>query len=123
MGRLTKRELQIGKAMREARRTTVSHTPGPWELSDNTDVDGRRRVIRDGYAVALVCSRASSPASGSQYFEKDANARLIAAAPELLAACKAMMAKPETRDVDRDYTDFDVAIDAMRSAVLKAEGR
>lgn len=45
---------------------------------------------------------------------------------ELLAACKAFLAKPdsvEAVDVHRDYTDTDAAIDRIRAAVAKAEAK
>jgi len=68
----------------------VTHTPGPWTLNDRLNSEGRLAVCQDGVAVALVCARGSSPASGPQYFEREANARLIAAAPELLAALRGL---------------------------------
>lgn len=50
----------------------------------------------------------------------------LGAASELLAACKVFLAKPdsdEAVDVNRDYIDTDAAIDRIRAAVAKAEGR
>lgn len=92
----------------------VAHTPGPWELSAKEGREGHRQIHKDGYSLALVCARASSPASGPQYFEKDANARLIAAAPDLLAALKHLMRY--------DFGESDGA-KAGRAAIAKAEGR
>lgn len=94
--------------------TQVMHTPGPWELSEHKNSDGRCVVLANGIVLALVCARASSPASGRQYFEKDANARLIAAAPELLAALKHL--------VRYDFGDSEGAKEA-RAAIEKAETR
>jgi len=55
------------------------HTPGPW----HTGIDDSDKVFaadRDGIAVM---------SGGRRYqAERDANARLIAAAPELLEACR-----------------------------------
>lgn len=58
------------------------HTPGPWKI--NTDwyhIDAPR-----GLTVAAVFG-----STGPHAAESKANAKLIAAAPELLAACKAML--------------------------------
>src|ERR1700676_739230 len=55
----------------------MTHTPGPWLY------DGMAIHTNDGIMIAglsSVCKTAK---------EIDANARLIAAAPELLAACRA----------------------------------
>lgn len=62
----------------------MSHTPGPWT------VDGRgigtpwNITGADGNDVALASQRSSR----SPDMERTANARLIAAAPDLLLACK-----------------------------------
>lgn len=60
------------------------HTPGPWHVCANSD-DGRT-VIRDatGFAICSEWHFLSRPSV--------ANAHLIAAAPDLLAACKSMSA-------------------------------
>ena len=65
------------------------HTPGPWiaTASDNGEwgVDAA-----SGWGIATV---AGSAGYGPGNDESDANARLIAAAPDLLAACKALYAQ------------------------------
>ena len=62
----------------------MKHTPGPWEACDQgdySDFDGNSRVILgDDMRIAVV---QWSP--GDMQAESDANAHLIAAAPELLA--------------------------------------
>jgi len=57
------------------------HTPGPWTVV----ADGPWVCGKDGFTVALV--QTSAPASETL----KANARLIAAAPELLAAARAVV--------------------------------
>lgn len=79
------------------------HTPGPWTLSGNI-VNGPH------YAVAIV---------GGIYPTQDANARLIAAAPELLAALK--MAR--TAFVRRSNSYHSNFLDELNAAIAKAEGR
>ena len=67
----------------------MSHTPGPWEWQD-----------RAGYYHDLVATKTGRVvhSDGSAYGEYDADidvkgpdARLIAAAPELLEACEALL--------------------------------
>lgn len=60
--------------------TMSKHTPGPWVLEDK----GYKYIVHkpgDGYITRDVCRIDSSTMSA---FNQEANARLIAAAPELL---------------------------------------
>ncbi len=67
----------------------MKHTPSPWEAETHTVQDGKggykyARVYRKhkySKEIALVTTRIDSD-------EDKANAQLIAAAPELLEACK-----------------------------------
>lgn len=76
------------------------HTPGPWSIDASLfDRDGYDRyiVLGDGLYVAEVIGMATP--------DKDllstANARLIAAAPDLLAACRALQTTESLWGVDR----------------------
>lgn len=70
----------------------MAHTPGPWEARNvsqrwieilgGPDEDGTREII--GTALPTDINRGVTPTS-------QANARLIAAAPELLEACKELV--------------------------------
>lgn len=96
--------------------TSHAHTKGPWKL-DGRDVLG---VASDG-TFRCVCS----PVRGGT--EADANARLIAAAPELLAACKQGDAELAVcaSFLDQPATDPLAWIDGVRNrlhdAIAKAE--
>jgi hypothetical protein len=57
----------------------TEHTPGPWEVCE--DAEGGQTVIRDATGFA-ICSEWHFLIESSL-----ANARLIAAAPELLEVC------------------------------------
>jgi hypothetical protein len=94
---------------------TAQHTPGPWRISDGVSshvylIDGR--IDGQSSAVAeIVFAHARNPA----------DARLIAAAPDLLAAL---------RDVLRIATAASIGVsgnqprlDRARAAIAKAEGR
>jgi hypothetical protein len=80
----------------------MSHTPGPWKVSD---LDQRAVEGFDGFVVADV-----------RNWPKTDDARLIAAAPELLEALKAMLNAPD------EQADID-AIHAAERAIAKAEGK
>lgn len=80
------------------------HTPGPWRIEPHTQVDkcfyaGPARLDYDD-----VCHE-----------EQDANAALIAAAPDLLAACLAVAAEHDK------YSDVGLAtIGKVQAAIAKA---
>lgn len=99
--------------------TKASHTPGPWDYGtegfytpeyakDYDLINQRNRVIG---VVKLYCEND----------ERHANARLIAAAPELLEACKFVM-KYHNMHLDKadgDELPFQLA-DAVQAAITKA---
>lgn len=96
------------------------HTPGPWEmlLSDNATpfiLHGKDAHLYDIDDLdRLVCVM---PAEIMKDFNSFANARLIAAAPDLLEACKKLITGWQS-----DTDTLQVAIDAARAAIAKAEG-
>ena len=88
-------------------------TPGPWSAVNNPSSNYGLEVIADVKVKAkrVVC-RVSGP-------DRDANARLIAAAPELLAALKLLSAE-ERRDDDDPILIS--AREQARVAIAKATG-
>lgn len=77
---------------------SAKHTPGPWTAEYVEDeCDSQHEVwltdSRNGYEAHLVwtCDHGADPGS-TQWSEADANARLIAAAPELYEALQEMRA-------------------------------
>lgn len=97
----------------------TEHTPGPWNsasLDQDSDHIEVFAGISDGDQVAVV--KGYGLATGKHY-EAIANARLIAAAPDLLAALDALIAAIyEGKYVD-PYSD--VYRDAL-NAIAKATG-
>ena len=93
-----------------------THTPGPWHVTKGPAA----REIRadDGPYIASVYDIAVT------YGERNANARLIAAAPELLDAARlAVDAIGQTRDDFGLKVELEKAYLALRAAIAKAEGR
>lgn len=95
------------------------HTPGPWQnqemLSGTTSAHGSRVVsfITTGPEnVADVCD-----SRGISEEEARANARLIAAAPELLEALAKLIGC-----IDHGSDDPTATLDAARAAIAKATG-
>lgn len=111
------------------RRWPVSdHTPGPWAVGFDANgwEDGDINVIAD--KCGLVCSIPRqlnglyhSPGVGRTHDNQEANARLIAAAPELLAALQELVAYDEGSSAEGEY-GYEV-LHRCRSAIAKAEGR
>lgn len=91
--------------------TQTKHTPGPWNLSEDGDlVIGKRGPFRlvKGFMAAGGMPDAA---------EALANANLIAAAPELLQACKDALAAFEYNGFYNPYQ-----IGGLKDAIAKAEG-
>lgn len=87
----------------------IGHTPGPWQVM--ADSDSFFEIGRNnGGRFALV--------SGKDTLEGEANARLIAAAPELLAALIGLANSTDTDSFDQVI--FQSTVLAARGAIAKA---
>lgn len=96
-----------------------AHTPGPWLIGRGADGFPIVHTAPDsfspsGQGVAHVCKRPMTQ-------EHTANARLIAAAPELLAALKYLVAEAPD-DLDDDYNPHTAPLALARAAIAKAGG-
>lgn len=111
------------------------HTPGPWEIVEYGDDDLPNLVIHRGKTENRICFMAT-PGSHGDPGRIEADARLIAAAPDMLEALReilrvrdwAVMAgadkAPLPQDLIRQFALMQIpAIDAARAALSKAEGR
>ena len=65
---------------------TTKHIPGPWRVKPNSV--GGPTVGPEGSVVADIRTYGGPHVGGRQHPQTDANARLIAAAPDLLEACE-----------------------------------
>lgn len=100
------------------------HTPGPWRVVGDTVKGPRGNIVAEcvGYSV-----QAADPAQRVQG-GREANARLIAAAPALLDALKEVYGwhrratdeRQQSAPVLRDYLYH--AREAARAAIAQAEG-
>jgi hypothetical protein len=104
----------------------MSHTPGPWTCEEGEVLGGDGDVF-----IAEIVGR-GRPCAVENPNEVEANARLMAAAPDLLAAGRKMRAAmsrlalsivlghPVGKDIEEAVND---AQDAMIAAIAKAEGQ
>jgi len=101
----------------------AKHTPGPWHIEEHgIYVKNRVWVSADRVRVAVVDQEyiGGEPATLSI-----ANARLIAAAPDLLAACKSVLVWFERWAWDEDEPPASWGWelkDELAAAIAKAEG-
>ena len=102
------------------------HTPGPWQCVSGAV---ETRIGPQGAAPGIpIASMDREPGNGTLPVERDANARLIAAAPDLLEAAKAMVT--DERDCWCVYDgEIPGVVGAhicghceLRAAIAKAEG-
>lgn len=113
----------------------TKHTPGPWTIDDISAEGGGwesivilSKIQRDDHNFHHVCSvdwggsDDDEPAIGEISGEDRANARLIAAAPELLEACEGLLqivqdCMPSCRYPDsEDYELVKLASEAIATA-------
>ena len=96
----------------------MGHTPGPWYANqDCIEIDGPEGPRDVTLAVVLQADNAA------------ADARLISAAPELLAVCQAMAGDLQALLDGDDFSGmsdaemFGVMLRSLNAAIAKAEGR
>jgi len=99
--------------------TKQAHTPGPWEWTHDAEPYSSQWTLSPG--VLMVDGQDGTP--GGDEIHR-ANARLIAAAPDLLAAVKdarSMLATVEVVDGE-DGDPWSKALARMDAAIAKATG-
>lgn len=102
----------------------TQHTPGPWEIRKAKDGSGDIAIVApnapaDQYSrpgILGECYADIRRMGENNTAEAEANARLIAAAPELMEALKVIIDDPKSEVPSGLYI-------AARAAIAKAEGR
>jgi hypothetical protein len=100
----------------------AEHTPGPWFISKKGGrhcVDASSGEEGEDYRIALTWRSPFSPVPE----QAAANARLIAAAPDLLAACLAFHEAMDTIDDRRRDRRLIAAEKLAKAAIVRAGGR
>jgi hypothetical protein len=94
----------------------TKHTPGPWR-ADRCNPAGNILVeVGDGYGKNMIATVWTDERPTG-----DANARLIAAAPELLAEAIELLRNAKYQDGQAIVLTQDC--EALQAAIMKAEGR
>lgn len=94
------------------------HTPGPWKSGPHcTTVYGPPEPGWDGGRLVASCGGATGRSLPVQH----ANTRLVAAAPDLLQACKDGVAQ-YADGIDPDSPGDVLTMATLRAAIAKAEG-
>lgn len=99
--------VQFSRRFNTIQNMDAKHTPGPWEMSGPT-------LKGNGYNIGSVNSHRTT--------EGEANAALIAAAPEMLEALEAIATHFDTPASGRLCNISDLLNDA-RAAIAKAKGQ
>lgn len=90
----------------------MAHTPGPWVIREPEDDELHEVYAENG--GDLICFPVYTA-------NQKANLPLIAAAPELLDACK--LAAEWLEDLTRGDVDAEAELAGIKQAIAKAEGR
>ena len=106
------------------------HTPGPWRIHGPTlagsyyptggDTEGLYGIHLYAPGDLSICHLTCVTSS---YDRTLADARLIAAAPDLLRLAVLVMGADGGFDIQRQAFLFRACVDAARAAIAKAEGR
>lgn len=113
-------------------KTNTTHTPGPWALDEVWNLimgPNEEEVAAIHAAMPPAQGRDADKTKREVRARAAANAHLIAAAPDLLAALESnfnalSLARVALRDAGKETIDcLDRAIADNRAAIAKAEGR
>jgi hypothetical protein len=97
----------------------TQHTPGPWEA--RTDAHGRGLIYAEGNWLASTW-RANGNGNNAPHLPSKANARLIAAAPDLLEALQLCEGNIASLLWSAHPKVYGMWLDVVRAAIDKAIG-
>jgi len=103
------------------------HTPGPWFVGNAPSHSAKAYARRPGDNVRLVANCEQHEWIERSAAENRANARLIAAAPELLEACRECLAAlrdyREWRGIKEPEIECAALIRQLEAAIVKADAK
>jgi hypothetical protein len=107
---------QIYQAQRPTSKPLAS-TPGPWKYHLGRGASPRFHIQTEGgYQIASTTELVRHSQAVEENSAREANARLIAAAPELLLVAKEFLDLMEIKGMDPEYREH------VRAIIAKAEG-
>jgi len=94
------------------------HTPGPWSINSDGE-HGLITIYHRDMGHKQICDMCLVAMDGNHELDQEerANAYLIAAAPQLLAACKAAL-----NELESVLEKTNAVLDLLANAISKAEG-
>jgi hypothetical protein len=95
----------------------MAHTPGPWKVAD------RFYILMDDEVACEVAKVCDENIDDDMLGQCDADARLIAASPDLLAACHKLIDSDAAVEEDERKHQLLLAKLLAAAAIAKAEGR
>ena len=101
--------------MKDTKEKHATHTPGPWQIEDCTPGESTGLRFEVGTKDSVIARTTDG------WKEARANARLIAAAPELLAQCKEFE-KCLTHLINSGDSGADLERDKLREVLAKVDG-
>lgn len=107
----------------------AKHTHGPWTFSVQEQFGEVRFYVAQAEGAPFTASYSdvstliAQTVSGERFRTQEANARLIAAAPELLDALRGLLALEEENIRGCDDIDVCAEVQFARAAIAKATGR
>jgi len=124
-------QAQLDAALQQARQEeatmstpTAAHTPGPWHVWQRNAADGwiTDTPERDDDRVPFGTNIIAKVQNVGHWPTRDANARLIAAAPELLEALETIQEQLKAAWGRAHYEEIRIAMHIARAAIAKATG-
>jgi hypothetical protein len=100
----------------------MSHTPGPWSIAESGSMERSRWSVCGPGGKRIVTGR-SEIRDTPEEVQGALDARLIAAAPELLEACRQLLKYEGDDPLGGDTSRLDLAIEMAAAAVAKATGK
>ena len=110
------------EAQARVKRENAKHTPGPWVVRT---IDQSLATVETQDGEYIICNAAQLRGDDwkTEHAERKANARLIAAAPELLDALQSIAECCNEDRTARDYASRQTEIRGIaRAAIAKATG-
>ena len=109
----------------------TKHTPGPWQIAQPTGAGTARFIWRNDEGPGSVGETNTNYRMVARDIHSEADAALIAAAVDLLATAKEMLAAIEAvaeeqlnlRKLESHLHELDRAEEKLRTAIAKAEGQ
>ena len=119
--------------MNDTKEKRATHTPGPWYawyckenetgggIFQDTNAESQRMICRMAKEKRVIHKDKRKSDDFVHSAEDEANARLIAAAPELLEQCK-LFEKCLTHLINSGDSGADLERDKLRKVLAKVEG-